>query len=311
VSAEVSAELLLAIGLSRFSQRRRRLTLMDRGEYAALQERYAEIADAHPGPSDARYSSVTAGGVSAEWIGGPWVRDDAVILYLHGGCYGTGSVATHRDLITRIAAAGRARSLGLNYRLAPAHPFPAAVDDTLAAYRWLLAEGIAAERIALVGDSAGAGLAVATTLALRDQQVSLPSAIVCISPWVDLALSGASMKTQACEDPLVSRAMLLGWAQLYLGEHDPSTPLASPIYADLHGLPPMLIQVGSTEVLRDDATRLSERATASGVEATLEVWPGMIHVWHTFAPILSEARDAIARIGQFVGDHFAERDPRD
>ncbi len=307
----MSAELELAIELCRFTQRRRRLTAMDLAQHADLQERYAEIADANPGPVDANHLVVTAGGVNAEWISGPWARDDAVILYLHGGCYGTGSVATHRDLITRVAAASGARSLGLNYRLAPEHPFPAAVDDTLAAYRWLLAEGIPAERIALVGDSAGAGLAVATTIAIRDQQVSLPGAIVCISPWADLALSGESMQTLAYEDPVVSRAMLLGWAKLYLGEHDPRTPLASPIYADLHGLPPMLIQVGSREVLCDDATRLSECAAAAGVAVTLEVWPGMIHVWHTFAPILREARDAIARIGEFVRAHIPERGPRD
>jgi epsilon-lactone hydrolase len=195
--------------------------------------------------------------------------------------------------------------LGLNYRLAPMHPFPAAVEDATAAYRWLLMMGIEPGCIAIAGDSAGAGLALAATITARDQGLPLPGAVVCLSPWVDLAVTGASMESKAAEDPIVSREMLLGWGRLYLGDRDPRTPLASPLYADLHHIPPMLIQVGSAEVLLDDSIRLAERASAAGVNITLDVWPDLIHVWQSFAPILPEARDAIERIGEFVRKHLA------
>ncbi len=299
-----SRELQLAIELCRFSRRKRRPTVVELGGLAELRARYDDIADSHPLPDDVSYEVVNAGGVSAEWVSGPWCRDDCVILYLHGGCYATGSVETHRDLITRLSIAAATRVLGLNYRLAPAHPFPAAVEDTVAAYRWLLDRGIEPARLALVGNSAGAGLALAATITLRDAGTPIPGAIACLSPWVDLAVTGDSMRTRAGEDPIVSREMLLGWGKLYLGDHDPRMPLASPLYADLHGIPPTLIQAGSAEVVLDDATRLAERAAAAGVATTLEVWPAMIHVWHTFAPILPEARDAITRIGTFVRTHL-------
>jgi monoterpene epsilon-lactone hydrolase len=301
-----SRELQLAIELCCFSRRERRPTVVELGGLAELRARYDDIAHSHPLPGDVSYQVVDAGGVNAEWVGGPWCRNNCVILYLHGGCYATGSVETHRDLITRLSIAAATRVLGLNYRLAPVHPFPAAVEDTAAAYRWLLKLGIEPARIALVGDSAGAGLALAATITLRDAGMPIPGALVCLSPWVDLAVAGESMRTKAGEDPIVSREMLLGWGKLYLGGHDPRTPLASPLYADLHGIPPTLIQVGSAEVLLDDATRLAARAAAAGVETTLEAWPEMIHVWHTFAPILPEARDAIARIGTFVRSHLGD-----
>jgi epsilon-lactone hydrolase len=295
--------LALAIELSRFSRRARRPNAIELGHLAELRYEYQELADHYPPPDGVSYQPVEAGGVSAEWIVPPHARDDRVVLYLHGGCYATGSVATHRDLLTRLAAAASTRLLGLNYRLAPAHPFPAALDDTVAAYRWLLELGIEASQIAFAGDSAGAGLALATTLRLRDDGTPIPAALACISPWVDLAVTGPSMETNAGNDPIVSRPMLLGWAKLYLGDHDPRIPLASPLYADLRGLPPLLIQVGSAEVLLDDATRLAERASAAGVSSTLEVWPAMIHVWHTF-PAIPEARAAIAAIASFLRTHL-------
>jgi phosphinothricin tripeptide acetyl hydrolase len=225
---------------------------------------------------------------------------------MHGGCYTGGSVDTHRDLMTRLSIASSMRVLGLNYRLAPEHPFPAAVEDTVAAYRWLLEIGVEPSRIALAGDSAGAGLALAATITIRDGGLPLPSAVVCISPWVDLEVTGSSIETKAGEDPIVSRDMLLGWGKLYLGNNDARTPLASPLYADLRRIPPLLIQVGSAEVLLDDATRLADMASAAGVDLTLEVWPEMIHVWHTFAAILPEGRQAIERIAQFVRTRLAE-----
>ena len=299
-----SRELQLAIELSRWSRRKRRPTIVDLGRLAELRGQFDELADDHPIVGEFSYKAVDAGGVNAEWIGAPHAPDDSAILYLHGGCYATGSVETHRDLMTRLSLAASTRVLGLNYRLAPVHPFPAAVENATSAYRWLLESGIEAGGTAIAGDSAGAGLALAATIAMRDKGVPLPGAIACISPWVDLALSGASMETKAGDDPIVSREMLFGWGGLYLGEHDPRTPLASPLYADLHGLPPILIQVGAAEVLLDDATRLADRALAAGVNTTLEVWPEMIHVWHTFASILPEAREAIEKIGRFIRRHL-------
>jgi len=301
-----SRELQLAVELCRSSRRNRRPTVVQLGRLAELRAEYDEIASRHPPPSDVTHQPVDAGGVSAEWLSGPRSSDNSVILYLHGGCYATGSVDTHRDLMTRLSSEASIRVLGLNYRLAPMHPFPAAVEDAAAAYRWLLGNGFEPARIAIVGDSAGAGLALAATITMREQGLPLAGAIVCLSPWVDLAVTGASMESKAREDPIVSREMLLGWGKLYLGDHDPQTPLASPLYADLDHIPPLLIQVGSAEVLLDDSIRLAERASAAGVYTTLEVWPDMIHVWQSFAPILPEARQAIERIGKFVRTHLED-----
>ncbi len=295
-----SQELHLGVELCRFSRRNRRPAVVQLGLLAELRARYDEIARHHPLPRDVNYQPVDAGGVDGEWLSGSNPVDNHVILYLHGGCYTTGSVETHRDLMTRLSIAASMRVLGLNYRLAPMYPFPAAVEDAAAAYRWLLRIGIAPARIAIAGDSAGAGLALAAIITIRDEGLPVPGVVVCLSPWVDLAVTGSSMASKAGEDPIVSRDMLLGWGKLYLGNHDPLTPLASPLYADLHGVPPMLIQVGSAEVLLDDSTRLAERASAAGVDTTLEVWPNMIHVWQSFAVILPEARQAIERIGKFV-----------
>jgi monoterpene epsilon-lactone hydrolase len=295
-----SPELQLAIQLCRISRRKAVPTIVQLARLAELRAEYDEIADRHPLPEGVSYRPVNAGGVNSEWVSGPNTDHNRAILYLHGGCYATGSVATHRDLITRLAVGASTRVLGINYRLAPTHRFPAAVEDATAAYRWLLTTGIKRAHIAIAGDSAGAGLGLAATIKIRDEGLPLPATVVCLSPWVDLAVTGASMESKAAEDPIVNRDMLLGWGRLYLGDHDPRTPLASPLYGDLRHLPPILIQVGSAEVLLDDSTRLAERASAAGVNTTLEVWPEMIHVWHTFAPILPEARQAIERIGKFV-----------
>ena len=299
-----SLELQLVVELCRFSRGRRRPTVVDLGRSVELRARYDEIADGHRLPSGVSYQPVDAGGVSAEWLKAPKAQDDRVLLYLHGGCYATGSVDTHRDLMTRLSIETSMRVLGLNYRLAPLHPFPAAIEDTAAAYRWLLKFGIEPAHIAIAGDSAGGGLALAAMVTIRNAGLPLPGAVVCLSPWVDLALTGNSMTSKAAEDPIVSREMLLGWGKLYLRDTDPRAPLASPLYADLRGLPPLLIQVGSAEVLLDDSLRLAERASTTGVNTTLEVWPEMIHVWHSFAAILPEAGQAIERIGEFIRVHL-------
>lgn len=299
----------LAIELSRMARRTRRPTVVELGRLAELRAEYEELAEGNRLPGGVNREAVVAGGISAEWVSGAAPSGGGVVLYLHGGCYGMGSVESHRELMTRIAIAASMRVVGINYRLAPANPFPAAVEDASAAYRWLLEEGIEAHRIVIAGDSAGAGLAIAAAIKMRDEGVALPAALVCISPWVDLAVMGESMESKAAEDPIVSRAMLSEWAKLYLGKNDARTPLASPLYAELRGLPPMMIQVGSAEVLLDDAKGLAERASAAGVETRLEVWPEMIHVWHSFAAVMAEGREAIEGIGRFVRERVG-RDSR-
>jgi acetyl esterase/lipase len=269
-------------------------------EFRAAFEEMAPTA-----PADITSQKVNAGGVDAEWVSAPGAASDRVVLYLHGGGYLLGSVNTHRDLMGRVSRAARARVLGLNYRLAPENPFPAAVDDALAGYRWLLAQGIKPSRVAVAGDSAGGGLVVATLVAIRDAGLQAPAAAVCLSPWVDLEGIGGSMKTRAKADPIVQREGLVGMAQAYLQGKDPRTPLAAPLYADLKGLPPLLIQVGDAETLLDDSTRLADRARAAGVQVKLEVWPEMIHVWQLFAGFLPEGEQAIEGIGKFVGEHTA------
>jgi monoterpene epsilon-lactone hydrolase len=266
---------------------------------------FEKFASGTPMPPDIKCEKVSAGGVEAEWISAPTSSSDRAVLYVHGGGYVLGSINTHRDLMGRIARASGARVLGINYRLAPEHPFPAAVDDSLAAYRWMLAQGLAPNRIAVAGDSAGGGLTVATLVAIRDAKLPVPGAGVCLSPWIDMEGLGESMKTRAAADPVVQREGLLGMAAAYLGGQNARTPLAAPLYADLKGLPPLLIQVGDAETLLDDSTRLNDRAKAAGVKTKLEVWPEMIHVWQMFASFLPEGQQAVDGIGGFLKEHTA------
>ncbi len=254
-------------------------------------------------PKDVRSESVDAAGVPGEWISTPESEDGRTIYYLHGGGYSMGSVNTHRSLISRICRAARARAFAIDYRLAPEHPFPAAVEDATAAYRWLLSAGANPARTVIAGDSAGGGLAMATLLALRDAGDPLPAAAICLSPWTDLAVTGASMISRAEVDPMVQREDALKGAAAYLGGAHPRNPLASPIYADLSGLPPLLIHVGTAETLLDDSVRLSDRARGAGVDVTLEPWDDMIHVWHFFGAMLPEAQQATDRIGEFIRQH--------
>jgi monoterpene epsilon-lactone hydrolase len=261
---------------------------------------YERAEQAFPVPADVRIDRITARGVPAEWL---TVRGDdprAAILYLHGGGYGIGSPRSHRHLAAAIAAAADAAALVPHYRLAPEHPFPAAVDDAVASYRWLLEKNVAPERLVIAGDSAGGGLTVATLLALRDGGLPKPAAGVCISPWVDLTCSLPSHTSRKAVDPIVSREAVGKMAVAYLGGADATAPLASPLYADLRALPPLLIHVGDDEVLLDDSVQLAENARAAGVDVTLEVWPQMIHVWHWFFPMLDEGQQAIDRIGDFI-----------
>jgi acetyl esterase/lipase len=252
---------------------------------------------------DVTCEPVTASGVPAEWIrvGAGGSTPDAAILYLHGGGYAIGSINTHRALVAELARAAAVAGLAIDYRLAPESPFPAAVEDATATYRWLLAQGIAPSRLAIAGDSAGGGLTIATLAALRDAGVPLPATAVCFSPWIDLEGIGQSMTDRASRDPLIQKEGMLTFSAAYLAGKDPRTPLAAPLYADLTGLPPLLVQVGEDETLYDDAVRLVERARKSGVDATLEAWAEMIHVWQLFAPVLPEGREALTAAGRFVG----------
>jgi acetyl esterase/lipase len=253
-----------------------------------------------PVQPDVKRERVSANGVAAEWFTAPGAAADRVVLYLHGGGYVMGSINTHRDLIGRISRAAQARVLALDYRLAPEHPFPAAVDDAFAGYRYLLDNGLRSSRIVVAGDSAGGGLTLSTLVVVRDAGLPLPAAAVCLSPWVDFEGLGESMKTRAHVDPVASKEGTSLLAQAYLAGKDPRTPLAAPLYADLKGLPPMLIQVGDHETLLDDSTRVAARARAAGVEMKLEVWPEMIHVWQAFASFLPEGQEAVEGIGKFI-----------
>lgn len=245
------------------------------------------------------------GGVPAEVVT-PSAHGAGTFLYFHGGGYAIGSSVSHRHLVAALAVASRTRAVALDYRLAPENPFPAAVDDALAGYRGLLDAGTAAPSIVLGGDSAGGGLTVATLLAIRDAGLPLPAAAVCISPWADLTNEAQSYRTHADRDPLVFPEDIDRWGGAYLAGADPRTPLASPLHADLSGLPPLLIQVGSEEVLLDDSRVLAERCKAAGVDATLEVWDDMIHVWHWFGEYLDEAAQAVERVGEFVRARLTE-----
>ncbi len=256
-------------------------------------------------PAGVTCTPVDAGGVSAEWSDADGVDQGKVILYVHGGGYVMGSAGSHRDMTGRLSQAAGARVLSLNYRLAPEHPFPAPVDDSVAAYRWLLGQGIQASNIAIAGDSAGGGLALAALIAIRDAGEPMPAAGIGISPWVDMEGTGESMTTRAAVDPVVQKEGLLDMAKLYLGGADPKDPLAAPLHANLAGLPPLLIQVGDAETLLDDATRITERAQKADVNVTLKIWDEMPHVWHLFAPILPEGQQAIEEIGAFFKEQTA------
>jgi epsilon-lactone hydrolase len=256
-------------------------------------------------PRGTRVEPVMAGGVPAEWIVPPGVETDAVLLYLHGGGYAAGSFVTHRLVAEKVAQAASVRALLPAYRLAPEHHFPAAVDDAVAVYRWLIQEhGADPARVVVAGDSAGGGLTISLAVSARHAGVPLPAALVCVSPWTDLAGTGESMRTKAGIDPCFTPEGLYLQAREYLGDADPTHPLASPLYADLRGLPPLLVQVGEDELLLDDARRLVERARAAGVDAALEVWPGL---WHIFATqgTFPESREAMRRLGHFLRRHVA------
>lgn len=257
-----------------------------------------------PVAADVSVEDVDAGGVPCEWVSAPGARTDRTILYLHGGAYTICSPRTHRGLTSSLSREVGVRVLVADYRLAPENPFPAAVEDAVSVYRWLIEGGTSPENIAVVGDSAGGGLTVATLVALRDREIPLPVAAVTISPWADLEMTGESMTTKADVDPMITRERLKESADAYLNGVDARDPLASPLYADLTGLPPLFIHVGGRETLLDDSSRLEERARAAGVDVTLEIEDEMIHVWHVFAGLAPECDEGVRRVASFLNPYL-------
>jgi acetyl esterase/lipase len=240
--------------------------------------------------------------VPAEWIEAS-DADLGVILYLHGGAYALGSINSHREIVARLARTTKMRGLAIDYRLAPEHPYPAALEDAIAAYLWLLTQGYDPSQIIIAGDSAGGGLALGTLVTLRDAGKPLPAGAVCISPWTDLATTGASIQNKAKVDLILDPDSLEKYAKYYAGEHELTSPLISPLYADPKGLPPLLIQVGTDEILLDDATRFTKNAQESGVDVTLEIWDQMFHVFQMIS-FLPETKKAVGNIAEFVAHNF-------
>lgn len=240
-------------------------------------------------------------GLAAEWTIPADVDPVGTVLYLHGGGYFQGSIATHRRLVTALCLAAGSRGLSVGYRLAPEHRFPAAVEDAVAAYRWLISEGGQEPgRVVIAGDSAGGGLTFATLVALRDAGDPLPAGGFGISPWTDLASTGESLVTRKDQDPFIDPQGADETAVRYTGDADRRHPLASPLYADLSGLPPLLIHVGGAEVLYDDAARMAEAARSAGVEVEFADWPDAFHVWHMMAGLIPEADEAVAAAGAWI-----------
>lgn len=250
-------------------------------------------------------SPVTVEGLPAEWLIPDGATKDKVILYTIGGAYVSGSCQDHRRVVSKIAKGSEVRVLMFEHRLAPEHPFPAALDDTVTAYRWLLAKGVAPSNIMIVGESAGGGLCLATLLALRDQGIPLPAAAVALSPWTDLKQTGDSHRTNAdvCLSP---KRMADVCSKYYVGDNDPCLPWISPLYGDLHGLPPILIQVGGDETLLDDSTRFAEKAKAAGIDVTLNIGEGMWHCFTLMPSFIPECRQAMDEMCTFIKTHIGK-----
>ena len=276
-------------------------------------ERREKMAAATAGvaaPDGVVVGSDTLGGRPAEWLVPDGAGRERVVLYFHGGGYSAGSLDSHREFAGRLALASGVALVALDYRLAPEDPFPAALDDALAAYADLLDRGIAPGSIALAGDSAGGGLVVATLLSIRDSGLPRPAAAVCLSPWVDLTQTSPSCADTETVDPVLCTDDLVLMAEAYLGDTEATNPLASPLFAaDLSGLPPLLVEVGEDEVLLDDAASLAGRVGATGSDVTLNIWPEMVHVFQVFpGSIVPEADESIAGIGEFLASHLAPDD---
>ena len=267
---------------------------------AVQRQEWETVAQRAELPPNIAIEPVEANGVACEWVIGSRADRNKVLLWVHGGGFSNGSPKTHRAFASHLSEATGAAVLLPDYRLAPESPFPAAIADVTAVYQWLIAQGREAEMIMMGGDSAGANLAVESLISLQATGQPLPAAVVLTSPWLDLTQSGETITTNAEAEPSTTRESLDAAAQLYAGGKDASDPLISPLFAELHDLPPMFIQVGGDELLLSDSTRFAERLEAAGCEVELEVWPEMWHTWHGWMQTLPEARRAMEAIGQYV-----------
>jgi epsilon-lactone hydrolase len=259
-----------------------------------------ELLSAQPLPAEITVTAAALGGVPTAEITVDGIEPRHVVLYFHGGVYALGDAALAADLASQVGRRTRAKAVSVDYRLAPEHPYPAAVDDALAAYEALLHNGTAPSDIAFAGESAGGGLAIATLVNARDHGLPLPAAAFVMSPYADLTLTGTTMETKRDADPLLSPEALQARVPDYTAGQDPALGLISPIFADLSGLPPLIIQAGTHEVLLDDAVRLARQAATNDVRVTLDITPGVPHVFQAYYPILDEAAAALDRAGQFL-----------
>jgi monoterpene epsilon-lactone hydrolase len=268
--------------------------------WAERRARIEEVGAVWPVAGDIALEPVDLGGVKAEFSRAPGSDPARVLMFFHGGGYCSGSIASHRRMVTEAGRAARMRTLAVDYRLAPEHPFPAAHEDAMTAWRFLRAQGIAAEHIAVGGDSAGGNLTICLINALRAAGEAQPACAWLASPWTDLTMSGASLASKDAVDPLIHKPYLEELADAYAGAHDRRDPRISPLFSDLRGFPPVLIQVGSAETLLDDAVRFARAAGLADVNATLEIWPHMIHAWPMWNAKLADGRCALERVGEFV-----------
>ncbi len=273
--------------------------------WAERRGRLDEVGSVWPIADDIKCTAVDLGGVPGEWSIAPGSDASRVLLFFHGGGYCSGSILSHRRMVTEAGRAAGARTLAVGYRLAPEHPFPAALDDAMTAWRFLQTAGVAATHVAVGGDSAGGGLTIALINQLREAGVEQPACAWLVSPWTDLTMSGATLGTKDAVDPLIHKSYLKELADAYVSTQlDRKDPRVSPLYSDLRGFPPALVQVGSDETLLSDATRFAEAAGAAEVAVTLEIWPRMIHAWPLWNAHLEAGRRAIGNAGAFIRSHF-------
>ena len=291
---------------------RRVLKLLEKRNEVELKKRVREsreslekLAELVELPSEVKLENCQISGIKAVWIITPQSNSENIILYLHGGGYMEGSLKSHQDLAMRIGRVSKAKILLIDYRLAPENPFPAAINDVVSCYEWLNKnQKVPPSKIIFAGDSAGGGLTISSLLKLRELGFELPCAAICLSPWTDLAMEGNSINNNSNSDKFLKIWDVMFMASLYIQNNDPKNPYISPIYGDLKGLPPLLIQVGSSELILDDSVRLAEKAKEAGVEVELDIWEDMIHVFQAFADWAQEGKDAIKKVGEFAQSHF-------
>ena len=273
-----------------------------KGSIAEQRSRQEKSARFFKIPKDVIVNKLSVGGIRAELIDLQSSRN-GIILYLHGGAYAVGSVNVHREFLARLAKACQTKVLAIDYRLAPEHPFPAALEDSLTSYQWLISQGYDPSNIVIAGDSAGGGLTIATLISLRDSQIPLPAGAVCISPWVNLSYTREEKNNN--NDPTLNPKILSVYSRYYAGHTDPRNPLISPIFADLQGLPPMLIQAGTNEILADEIQQFYERDNQAGNEIVLDCWPGMFHVFQII-PFLPETKLSLEKIANFITEKIGQ-----